>query len=386
MSLVFTAAFTIYGLAHLYLFSKIKSAFLIDPWASILLAMIFLFMTAAPLLIHFYAIRGPLLSSMVFGYIGYLWMAFVLFFLITALMIDLYNLIVNLFVFLLGIDPGGSLFTPEYSFYIPSFLSVVFIIYGYMEARDLRAERLIVNTAKLPAGTERLKIFHISDLHLGIFVREHILNRVIKTIEDEKPDIIVSTGDLVDIDINHVDTLIEMLGNTYARLGKFASTGNHEFFTNIKNSRRLIEKAGFTLLRNSGISIDNTIQIAGIDDSLGKVYEENPENRPESEREILSRFSPGIFTLLLKHRPEIDPGSLGLFDLQLSGHTHKGQIFPGSVLIKLFLYPHYTGFTKLYRNSSMYVSRGAGTTTCPVRFFAPPEVTIVELIPEKSGD
>jgi predicted MPP superfamily phosphohydrolase len=102
-----------------------------------------------------------------------------------------------------------------------------------------------------------------------------------------------------------------MLGNTYARLGKFASTGNHEFFTNIKNSRRLIEKAGFTLLRNSGISIDNTIQIAGIDDSLGKVYGENPENRPESEREILSRFSPGIFTLLLKHRPEIDPGSLG---------------------------------------------------------------------------
>ena len=91
---------------------------------------------------------------------------------------------------------------------------------------------------------------------------------------------------------------------------------------------------------------------------------------------------PDRFTLLLKHRPAVDPDSLGLFDLQLSGHVHKGQIFPFNMLTYLF-YPVRTGFTLYSLNTALYVSRGTGTWGPPIRFLAPPEVTVIELIHDK---
>lgn len=95
-------------------------------------------------------------------------------------------------------------------------------------------------------------------------------------------------------------------------------------------------------------------------------------------------FQKDRFTLLLKHRPLIDKESVGLFDLQLSGHVHKGQIFPFSLLTK-FYYDFYAGFAKLSDTSSLYVSRGSGTWGPPIRFLAPPEITVIELVNEKAG-
>jgi predicted MPP superfamily phosphohydrolase len=91
------------------------------------------------------------------------------------------------------------------------------------------------------------------------------------------------------------------------------------------------------------------------------------------------------FTLLLKHRPAVDRNSLGLFDLQLSGHVHKGQIFPFNLLTYLF-YPVRTGYALYPRNSALYVSRGTGTWGPPIRFLAPPEVTVIELIHSAKGE
>ena len=83
--------------------------------------------------------------------------------------------------------------------------------------------------------------------------------------------------------------------------------------------------------------------------------------------------------LFLKHRPKVEPESLGLFDLQLSGHVHKGQIFPFNLVTFLF-YPVRTGFSTYSQNSSLYVSRGTGTWGPPIRFIAAPEVTVIELV------
>ncbi len=101
--------------------------------------------------------------------------------------------------------------------------------------------------------------------------------------------------------------------------------------------------------------------------------------REVPEKALLSKVPSDRFTLLLKHRPAVDPESLGLFDLQLSGHVHKGQIFPFNLLTHLF-YPVRTGFTLYPQNAALYVSRGTGTWGPPIRFLAPPEVTVIELI------
>jgi predicted MPP superfamily phosphohydrolase len=93
---------------------------------------------------------------------------------------------------------------------------------------------------------------------------------------------------------------------------------------------------------------------------------------------LLTLFPRNRFTILLKHRPLIYKGSLGLFDLQLSGHVHKGQIFPFSLLTKLY-YPKHAGLLNA-DGGTLYVNRGSGTWGPPIRFLAPPEVTIIDIV------
>jgi predicted MPP superfamily phosphohydrolase len=103
------------------------------------------------------------------------------------------------------------------------------------------------------------------------------------------------------------------------------------------------------------------------------------------EHELLSSFSHDTFTILLKHRPAVERESLGLFDLQLSGHVHKGQIWPFNLVTHLF-YPVKAGYSRYSHDSSLYVSRGSGTWGPPIRFLAPPEVTVIELVPVTSNN
>jgi predicted MPP superfamily phosphohydrolase len=98
-----------------------------------------------------------------------------------------------------------------------------------------------------------------------------------------------------------------------------------------------------------------------------------------SETELLSKLPREKFTILLKHRPLVDREALGLFDLQLSGHTHKGQIFPFNLVTMLY-YPTHAGFLRLEGDASLYISRGSGTWGPPIRFLSPPEVTIIDLL------
>jgi predicted MPP superfamily phosphohydrolase len=116
------------------------------------------------------------------------------------------------------------------------------------------------------------------------------------------------------------------------------------------------------------------LNIVGVDDPAAKRFgiDTNP-----SEAEILGKFSDDKLTILLKHRPMISEKSKGLFDLQLSGHLHKGQVFPFSLITSL-LFPYHNGLFKLEGHSYIYVSRGTGTWGPPVRFLSPPEITVIE--------
>ena len=103
------------------------------------------------------------------------------------------------------------------------------------------------------------------------------------------------------------------------------------------------------------------------------------QGRP-SDREILSRAGGGRFTILLKHQPLVEKDAAGAFDLQLSGHTHRGQIFPFSLVTRL-VFPFHAGNYRLTGGALLHVSRGTGTWGPPVRFLAPPEITIIDLLP-----
>jgi hypothetical protein len=255
---------------------------------------------------------------------------------------------------------------------------LVLAIYGYglFEARDIRLERVEIVSPKIPASPGRIRIVQISDVHLGLIVREGRLRRILAKIEEAHSDILVSTGDLVDGQLNHITKEATLLAGITPPLGKFAVTGNHEFYAGLQNSLDLTSQSGFTMLRQQGIGIGG-VSLVGVDDHV--LTGRGTQTGQSRERDILLAQPPNSFTVLLKHRPDIDSGSLGHFDLQLSGHTHKGQIFPFNLLTWLS-FPYKAGHLTRLDGGLLYVSRGSGTWGPPIRLLAPPEVTIIDLI------
>jgi len=160
------------------------------------------------------------------------------------------------------------------------------------------------------------------------------------------------------------------------RFGKFAVTGNHEFFVGADRALDFTARAGFTVLRGEAASLAGVLMIAGVDDPAWR-WMGVPVHT--DEKALLSALPRERFTLLLKHQPVVDRNSLGLFDLQLSGHTHGGQIFPSGLLVRMADRMR-NGLTSLIPHGHLYVSRSAGTWGPPMRLGAPPELTLIDLV------
>ncbi len=326
--LIFLFVITTFSAANIYFYYKLSSLINLGMSVDILTGIVILFMALSPVLIPVYSHRGSEKSVIIFSYAGYMWLAFLVPVFYIGVIFDLYNFGLQYAGSITGHNAASLMLSSERAFFIPLFLSFAINAYGYFEAKNLRIERLTVKTAKLPEGVDKIRIAQISDLHLSIIVRDRALDKVIEKIRDEAPDIIVSTGDLVDGITRHIGYLTERLKSLEARLGKYAIMGNHEVYGGIKHTIRFIEDSGFTLLRGTGVTVENTINIAGMDFNGREARRYNREHPQKPEWEILSNLPAGLFTLLLKHRTDVEKRSLGLFDLQLSGHTHKGQIFP----------------------------------------------------------
>jgi predicted MPP superfamily phosphohydrolase len=202
------------------------------------------------------------------------------------------------------------------------------------------------------------------------------LQKILSKVKEAQPDILVSTGDLVDGQIDDLGGLAELLNEIHPRFGKFAVTGNHEFYAGLDQALRFTEMAGFTVLRGKAQDVAGFMTIVGVDDPTARYF---GSDRAASEPRLLVGVSRERLVLFLKHRPVVSKEALELVDVQLSGHTHNGQIFPFTYASKAF-FPHNDGLVSLPGNFYLYVSRGSGTWGPPIRFLAPPEVTIITLV------
>jgi len=380
MSLFLISFLLIYGSFHLYFFIRLRAAHAMPGWALGLLAFFLMLMIAAPILVRLSERAGHDQLAIILAWLGYIWMGIVFVFASGALAVDLYRFLVwtgglilhKRLLFQLG---------PRTAFYLPLVFSLLVLIWGSFEAWDIRLEKVTLASRKIPAALNGLRIVQISDVHLGLIVRHKRLAKILATVKEAAPDILVSTGDLVDGQINNLQGLAEMLQEITPRLGKYAVTGNHEFYAGLDESLAFTEKAGFKVLRNRGVNVADGFNIAGVDDRT-RLYMQQEEQQPE--KDMLLTLEGKNFTLLLKHRPVADRDSLGLFDLQLSGHTHKGQIFPFNIVTLLY-FPIHWGCLNPVDHCYLYVSRGSGTWGPPIRFLSPPEVTLIELISENNN-
>ena len=381
MSLFLLTFFLIYGGTHLYFFHKVNAAVYPGVIPGFCLALFLLLMVVAPLLVRVLERQGLEAPARLTAYVGYLWMGFLFLFFSASLALDIYHLLLQAAGFLSHRDFDWFFLSKRTALVLPLAWGMATALYGYFEALNIRTERLVIETSKIPQAVGKVTIVQVSDVHLGLIVREERLKRILDEIKVASPDILVSTGDLVDGQINRMTGLAELLDNIKPRYGKYAVTGNHEIYAGIKQALAFTEKAGFKVLSGESVVAGGLINIAGIDDP---VNERISHESPVSEKALLEGLPHEKFTLFLKHRPAIEQGSLGLFDLQISGHVHKGQIFPFNLLTHLF-YPVRAGYSNYPRNSALYVSRGTGTWGPPIRFLAPPEVTVIELRHAEKG-
>jgi hypothetical protein len=289
--------------------------------------------------------------------------------------LDAVNLIAKLVTVAIG-KRAGPLVAPSRAVFL-TFVSVSVLlgIIASLEASRIRVEHVRLTTSKLPASVQRLRITQISDVHLGLMVRHREAAAIATLIRDTRPDLLVCTGDLVDARPNHLDGLSEMFRSIPAPLGKYAVTGNHEFYAGIGSALEFTRRAGFTVLRGEMVVKGEVLRIAGVDDPTGEALD---SGRRPSEAEILGGAASPLFTLLLKHRPVLSAEAQSRIDLQLSGHTHRGQLFPFRLLVR-FSYPFLAGLHTLKEGGALYVSRGTGTWGPRMRFLSPPEITVIDI-------
>jgi predicted MPP superfamily phosphohydrolase len=383
MSLFLLSFLLLYSSLHLYLFLKIKGAFVLGTGMSLVIIIVMAVMICAPILVHVLERYGWEVCARLLSYIGYTWLGMIFLFCASAILVDLYRLMV--FAGGGALQMGLSAFapSPRLAFVIPALVSVAVSSYGYFEARAIRIEEVMIKTPKVSKEIGRFTMCQISDVHLGLIVREERLKKIITLVKQVRPDVLVATGDLVDGQIDNMSGLAVLLQDIHPPYGKFAVTGNHEFYAGLDQALDFIGKAGFTALRGEARDVSGFMTIVGVDDPAGRSFGPVPG---VSEQMLLTAARHGNFVLLLKHRPIVDKKTEGLFDLQLSGHTHKGQIYPFTLFVKLST-PYDTGLVHLsqrlvgsFRDSLLYVSRGTGTWGPPIRFLAPPEVTVITLV------
>ncbi len=252
--------------------------------------------------------------------------------------------------------------------------------YGIHEAATLPGiVRVSVPVKNLPKDLEGFRIVQITDLHVGQTIKRKYVTGVVRLANELNPDVLALTGDLAGGRPGSLRQDVALLSELRAKSGKFFVTGNHEYYNGVNGWLKEIHSLGFLVLMNAHLVIERgtaRLLMAGVPDPRAHSFD--PKNSPDL-RKTLKDAPVCHVRILLAHRPQaIFESSQHGFDLQLSGHTHGGQIFPFNYVVRL-REPYISGL-HLYHKTWIYVSRGTGFRGPPMRVVAPSEVTEITLV------
>ncbi|MER7759896.1 metallophosphoesterase [Streptomyces sp. NPDC097619] len=242
--------------------------------------------------------------------------------------------------------------------------------YGVL--RGPKVKRVTVPLAKLPRAAHGFRIAVVSDVHLGPVLGRAHTERIVRAVNATQSDLIAIVGDLVDGDVSDLGPAAEPLTRLRARHGTYFVTGNHEYFSGAQQWVDHVRELGLRPLENARTEMPY-FDLAGVNDIAGEAEGQGPDfGRALGDRDRARA------AVLLAHQPVVihDAVRHGV-DLQLSGHTHGGQLWPGEYLAEP-ANPTVAGLER-YGDTQLYVSRGAGAWGPPVRVGAPSDITVVEL-------
>ncbi len=251
--------------------------------------------------------------------------------------------------------------------------------YGVLRARGRpRIRRVDLPVQDLGEGMVGLRVVQVSDIHIGQTLRRPFLERMVERVNALEPDVIAVTGDLVDGFVHSLRDEVAPLAGLKAKLGVFYVPGNHEFYYGGASWMAEVRRLGLTVVENEHRVLERggaQLVIAGVSDHDGGHFGERHACRPDL---ALAGAPPEVPRILLAHQPR----SAKLIrkervDLQLSGHTHAGQIFPFNFLVKL-QQPAVSGLHEV-NGVRVYTHAGTGYWGPPMRIGAPPEIAVLTL-------
>lgn len=265
----------------------------------------------------------------------------------------------------------------NYGFILSLIFTVVLLGYGYYNYRHPKTNTINIVLDKPLAGDAKpVKIVAVSDLHLGNGTGKTALKRYVKMINEQNPDLILIAGDLIDNSVVplYTEKMMEELSELRAPLGVYMVPGNHEYISGIKASARFIQDTPIQLLRDSVVTLPNGIQLIGRDDRS------NTARR--SLQELMTGIDKSKPIILLDHQPyKLTESEAAGVDLQFSGHTHRGQVWPMNWVTD-YIYEQSHGYRQ-WGNSHIYVSSGLSLWGPPFRIGTESDMAVFHLSTKK---
>ena len=364
-------------LVNLYIYFRgmhaIPKTTVYQSWYTILLIFFFLSYIIARFLDRLY----PSFLSDLFTWIGSFWLGAMAYLFLLFLLADVILLINKLIPFIPHLGFSG---TPQFRMYVAYVVPVItalLLIIGYINAKTPRLHELNISIPKHSENLKSLKMVVVTDVHLGTLIGRRNAERLVNMINKQKPDIIVFGGNLIDEDIQSVirHNIGEKLLELRAKYGVYAVSGNHEYIGGIARSLPYMESHGIKLLHDTAIKIENSFYLIGRDDR-DKVRFTGIPRKPLDE--IIAPADKTIPLILFDHQPiKLKDAISNNIDLQISGHTHDGQLFPFN-LIANAIFDISRGYKKI-GNTQFYVSNGYGTWGPPMRIGNRPEMVVFNL-------
>lgn len=314
--------------------------------------------------------------SKYFIWIGAFYLAAMVYYFLFFLLLDAVRIADLLVQFSVGAPTLFDPTTRSYILFIASGIIIASVIIGHLNSRFIRTRTLEITLPKFHVAHDSLKIVLLSDLHLGTLIGNGRLRKMVEKINRVEPELVLIAGDIVDEDIAPVseNNMAAELRRIRAPLGVFAVTGNHEYFSGAEHAIAYVSRGKVRVLQDAAFPVTEGLYLIGRRDRIAERFGE--KRLPLSE--IMKNIPADAVTILLDHQP------LGLHEareqgihLQLSGHTHHGQMFPFNLITRR-VYEISWGYRKK-GNTHYYVSCGVGTWGPPVRIGNRPEIVNILL-------
>jgi len=373
----FSIVLTIYGFLNYYIFRHAIHAFPSPSKYSGLFTTLFVFVVLSyPVGRILERVWQSWLSDL-FTWVGAFWLAAMLYFFLIVLVVDLISLIgwmiPSLPSFL--IHPTAEL--KAIYLYTSMGLVGLTLILGHINALTPRIRTIDIETGKKAVGQKEVTIVMASDIHLGTIFGPRRVAKLVNTINSLKPDIVLLAGDVVDEDLKPVirQNLGESLRKISAPLGVYGIMGNHEYIGGAEAAAKYLGEHGITMLRDKVVDIKGMFYLAGREDRSSNNVAGRKRLTLDSLLSGLDRSRPIV---LMDHQPfKLEEAEKQHVTLQLSGHTHNGQLWPLNYIIDA-IYEVGMGYKKI-GDTHFYVSPGYGSWGPPVRTGHRPEIALIKL-------